>query len=45
MFLSGNFYVVDEMGRISTCKTDNPPTLIHVADPPPVPVPQWGYKQ
>lgn len=30
--------------EVSICKTDNPPSLIHVADPPPVP-PKMGYKQ
>ncbi|KAJ7005733.1 hypothetical protein D5086_004135 [Populus alba] len=44
MFHGGNFFVIDKVGRVSICKTDNPPSLIHVADPPPVP-PKMGYKQ
>jgi len=38
------FFVVDKVGRVSICTADNPPSLIHVADPPPVP-PKMGYKQ
>ncbi|CAK7346103.1 unnamed protein product [Dovyalis caffra] len=37
MFRAGNFYVVDKMGRVSICETENPPTLIRLADPPPAP--------
>ncbi|CAK7346102.1 unnamed protein product [Dovyalis caffra] len=44
MFYAGNFYVVDKIGIVSICKTDKPPSLIHVADPPHVP-PEIGYKQ
>lgn len=44
MFREGNLYVVDQMGRISICNVENTPTMIHVADPPPIP-PRMGYKQ
>ncbi|EEF52795.1 conserved hypothetical protein [Ricinus communis] len=45
MFHRGKFYAVDDKGRVSICITDiNPPSVIQVADPPPVP-PLMGYKQ
>ncbi|KAJ9186394.1 hypothetical protein P3X46_001971 [Hevea brasiliensis] len=37
MFHAGKFYVVDDKDRVSICNTDNPSSMIQVADPPPVP--------
>ncbi|OAY50511.1 F-box protein SKIP23 [Manihot esculenta] len=44
MFHAGKFYVVDDKGRVSICNTDEPSSMIHVAESPPVP-PKMGYKQ